>query len=126
MNYTKSWKIILKLLTAMVFSISFMSISLAEEIPQVDGKLWVKSSVENKHSYLIGISNLLSIEYAYQKASKIPVTNEQSIIPRFYGDIDDLSLDETTKRIDQWYKKHPDKLNKAVIAVIWVDMVEAK
>ncbi len=126
MNYNKSRKFIVKLLLIMMFSISFMSISVAEDVPLVDGKLWSKSSLDNKHSYLIGVSNLLAIEYGYQKASKKPLTNEQSIIPRFYEDIDDLSLDETRKRIDQWYQKHPDKLNKAVIDVIWVDMVEPK
>ena len=126
MSYTKSRKFIVKLLIIMVFSISFMSISAAEEVPLVDGKLWSKSSVDNKHSYLIGVSNLLDIEYGYQKVSKKPVTNDQSIIRRFYEDIDDMSLDEVTKRIDQWYQKHPDKLNKAVINVIWVDMVKPK
>jgi hypothetical protein len=110
----------------MVFSISFISLSVAEEVPLVDGNLWSKSSVENKHSYLIGVGNLLDIEYGYQKASKKPVTDDQSIIRRFYEDIDDISLDEVTKRIDQWYQKHPDKLNKAVINVIWVDMVVPK
>lgn len=126
MSRTKSRKIIVKLLTTIALSISFISISLAEDIPLVDGNLWLESSIDNKHSYLIGVSNLLAIEYGYQKASKQPVTDDQSIISRFYGDVDDLSLDETTRRIDQWYQKHPDKLNKAVIDVIWVDMVESK
>ena len=126
MNHIKSRKIIVKLLTTIALLISFISISLAEGIPLVDGNLWLESSIDNKHSYLIGVSNLLSIEYGYQKASKKPVTDDQSIISRFYGDVDDLSLDETSKRIDQWYQKHPDKLNMAVINVIWVDMVETK
>ena len=126
MSHTKSRKIIVKLLTTIALSISFISIGLAEDIPLVDGNLWLESSIDNKHSYLIGVSNLLAIEYGYQKASKQPVTDDQSIISRFYGDVDDLSLDETTRRIDQWYQKHPDKLNKAVIDVIWVDMVESK
>lgn len=126
MSRTKSRKIIVKLLTTIALSISFISIGLAEDIPLVDGNLWLESSIDNKHSYLIGVSNLLAIEYGYQKASKQPVTDDQSIISRFYGDVDDLSLDETTRRIDQWYQKHPDKLNKAVIDVIWVDMVESK
>jgi hypothetical protein len=126
MNHTKSRKIIVKLLTTIALSISFISVSLAEGIPLIDGNLWLESSIDNKHSYLIGVSNLLAIEYGYQKASKKPVTDDQSIISRFYGDVDDLSLDETTKRIDQWYQKHPDELNKAVLDVIWVDMVETK
>ena len=126
MDFTNTRKVMLKLIVTMVFSISFVSASLAEEIPLVDGKLWLKSSADDKHSYLIGVSNFLSIEYAYQKAANKPVADEQSTVRRFFEDIDDMSLDEVTSRIDSWYRNHPDRLDSAVLNVIWVDMVESR
>ena len=126
MDFTNTRKIMLKLIVTMLLSISFMSASLAEEIPLVDGKLWLKSSTDDKHSYLIGVSNFLSVEYAYQKAASKPVADEQSTVRRFFEDIDDMSLDEVTRRIDSWYRNHPDRLDSAVLNVIWVDMVESR
>ncbi len=126
MDFTNTRKLMLKLIVTMLLSISFMSASLAEEIPLVDGKLWLKSSTDDKHSYLIGVSNYLSIEYAYQNAANKPVADEQSTVRRFFEDIDDMSLDEVTGRIDSWYRNHPDRLDSAVLNVIWVDMVESR
>jgi len=126
MDFTNTRRLILKFIVTMVLSISFMPASLAEEIPLVDGNLWLKSSTDDKHSYLIGVSNFLSVEYAYQKAANEPVADEQSTVRRFFDDIDDMSLDEVTGRIDGWYRNHPDRLDSAVLNVIWVDMVEPR
>jgi len=126
MNFIAIWKTITRLVVTAVLSTALAATSLAEDIPLVDGELWSKSSTDEKHSYLIGISNFLAIEYAYQQESKQPVTDDQSIIRRFFEDIDDISLDQITARIDAWYKKNPNRLDSAVINVIWVDMVESK
>jgi len=96
---------------------------LAEDIPIVDGALWTKSTAVEKHSYLIGIGNLLDVEYAYQKRSGRQPSDDQSIIRRLYEDIDEMSLEKVAERIDQWYQRNPDKMSKAVLDVIWVDMV---
>ena len=117
---------ILNLLTTLLLSIFILNVCQAEDIPLFDGNLWLKSTTDNKHSYLIGISNLLSVEYGFQKASKQPPTAEQSIIPRLFEDVEEISLDAITKRIDTWYEKHPEKLNHAVINVIWVELVKPK
>ena len=79
--------------------------SLAEEIPLVDGKVWAESSATGKKAYIVGISNLMSIEYAYQKNSNPQSTDDQSIIRRLYENSDESTLDGIIKRIDQWYKK---------------------
>jgi hypothetical protein len=124
MAYITIRKALTSLVATVVLSVTLTTTSQAEDIPLVDGKLWQQSSADEKHSYLIGISNFLAIEYAYQKASQQPPTDDQSIIRQFYEDIDDISLDQITARIDAWYKNHPDRLDSAVINTIWVDMVE--
>jgi len=117
-----------------LFLILLISISLAlvagsamaKEMPIVDGALWTKSTTLGKHSYLIGVSNLLEIEYSYQKRNGQQPSDDQSIIRRLFENTADLTLDQMARRIDRWYQKNPDKLSKAVLDVIWLDMVLAK
>ena len=98
--------------------------SMAEEIPLVDGKVWAESSATGKKAYIVGISNLMSVEYAFQKNSKQPPKDDQSIVRRLFENSDEATLDGIIKRIDQWYKKNPDQTDKAVLNVIWVVMVQ--
>ena len=79
-------KTITGLVATIVLSVTLTATSLADDIPLVDGKLWLESSIDDKHSYLIGISNFLAIEYAYQKESKQQVADGQSIVRRFFED----------------------------------------
>jgi hypothetical protein len=94
----------------------------AEDVPFVDGKSWKKSAPVLKRSYLIGFSNLMNAEYAYQKEFG-PPPDMQTAIQRLYEEIDEVTLDEAIGRIDKWYKDHPDQLDTTVIEVIWLDMV---
>lgn len=93
------------------------------DIPFVDGTMWLASNSLAKRSYLIGISNLLSAEYAYQQKFGPPPDNKTAI-QRLYEEIDDLTLDGSIARIEAWYKNNPDKHDEAVLGVIWLDMVE--
>ena len=94
----------------------------AEDVPFVDGESWKKSAPILKRAYLIGVSNLMSAEYAVQKEFGPPPDN-QTAIQRLYEEIDEVTLDQAIERIDKWYKNHPDQLDMTVIEVIWLDMV---
>lgn len=93
------------------------------DVPFVDGEMWLSSTKSAKRAYLIGISNLLSAEYAFQQKFGPPPDN-QTAIQRLYEEIDDETLDGTVARIDAWYKSNPDEKSEAVLGVIWIDMVE--
>ena len=93
-----------------------------EDVPFVAGEAWLKTAAPLKRAYLIGVANLMSVEYAFQMETG-PPPDKQTTIRRLFEEIDDISLDETVDRIDQWYKKHPDKMDMTVLEVIWVDMV---
>jgi hypothetical protein len=95
----------------------------ADEVPLVDGKVWGKSAPVLKRSYLIGVANILSAEYAFQKQNGFPDEGKSSIRDA-YENIDDITLDQSVARIDAWYAKNPDKLETTVLDVIWIDMVE--
>lgn len=95
-----------------------------EDLGFVNGKTWLESSTGEKLSYLVGIGNLMNVEYAYQQKSGDPPSNEQSIMPRLYKALADVSLDELENRIDRWYESHPKEKNKPVVSVIWIELVE--
>jgi hypothetical protein len=115
---TKVW------LLAALFSVSLATASpvAAEEVPFVDGTMWKKSAPILKRTYLVGFSNLLSAEYAYQKAFGPPPDRKTAIL-RLYEEIDDVTLDEAVASIDGWYEKNPDKMDTTVVEVIWLEMV---
>jgi hypothetical protein len=94
----------------------------AEDVPFVDGKSWKKSAPILKRSYLVGVSNLMSAEYAYQQTFG-PPPDKQTTVQRLFEEIDEVTLDEAIDRIDKWYEDHPDQLDMTVLEVIWLDMV---
>jgi len=98
------------------------SASAAEDVPFVDGTMWKKSAPILKRTYLVGFSNLMSAEYAYQKEFG-PPPDRQTAIQRLYEEIDDVTLDGAVAKIDAWYAANPDKMDTKVIEVIWLDMV---
>ena len=93
----------------------------AEDVPLVDGTMWKKSAPILKRTYLVGISNLMSAEYAVQKEFGPP--DDQTAIQRMYEEIDDMTLNEAVEQIDAWYAANPGKMDTTVLEVIWLDMV---
>ena len=96
----------------------------AEEVPLVDGKLWAKSSEVEKKSYIIGAGNFMSLEYAYQVKGEAPPTVDQSSVPAFYEHMENVTLDDVIQTADQWYQRHPDKLDTPVLGVLWLELVK--
>ena len=101
-----------------------LPVASAGDVPMVDGTLWQASVNSDKKSYLIGASNFISLEHAYQLKGGNPPTNKQSSVPDFYMSIEDVTLDKAIATIDDWYRSHPGKLDKPVLVVIWLTLVE--
>ena len=102
----------------------FASLPAFADVPFVDGKIWEASSKLEKVSYIVGLSNLLDAEYAFQQRSGNPPSAEQSFVGLLWENVDNLTVDECIERIDRWYRKHPADKDTVVIDVIWIDMVE--
>ncbi len=103
-------------------ALSLASPAAADDVPFVDGTMWKKSAPLLKRTYLVGFSNLLSAEYAYQKSFG-PPADRQTTIQRLYEEIDDVTPDGAVERIDAWYQANPDQLNTTVVEVIWLELV---
>ena len=82
------------------------------------------SSRLEKVSYIVGLSNLLDVECAFEQERGNRPSAEYSFTGLLWENIDDLTVDECFERIDRWYRNHPADKDPAVIAVTWVDMVQ--
>lgn len=89
-----------------------------------DGKDWVKSSIEEKRAYLIGLGNTVTVGYNYD-ARKVPA-EQVTFTRRAKAGLEGVTLDETVSRVDAWYQANPTKLDYAVIAVLWLDIAKPK
>ena len=118
----RDYRVVWTLLAAVAVAWSAPAVA-EEDVPLVDGKIWGDSAPVLKRSYLIGVSNLMSVEYMYQVKFG-PPSDKQTTIRRLYEEIDDVSLDNAIDRIDKWYKDHPDQMDMTVLEVIWLDMVQ--
>lgn len=96
----------------------------AEEVPLADGHGWEASSQLEKMAYIVGISNFMSIEYAYQHRNDDPPDSDQTMVQVLWDAAENVGVETAIAAIDKWYAEHPDEKDKAVLNVIWVLWVE--
>lgn len=93
----------------------------ADEVPMVTGEHWTKSSDELKKAYLVGVLNVLQVEYAYEVPT--PPNDTQSLVPRLAKGLKGQTLDGVRERLNRWYAAHPDQLKRPVLETIWFEIV---
>jgi len=96
-------------------------IAVAADIPLVDGTHWVKSTEEVKKAYLVGVSNVIQLEVAYQADN--PVPEGRSLAPRAAKGMTGQTLSGVLESLDKWYGAHPEQLKRPVLETIWFEMV---
>ena len=107
-------------IVAMVLAMT-SGIAVAADIPLVDGTHWVKSAVEVKKAYLVGVSNVIQLEVAYQADNPLP--EGRSLAPRAARGMTGQTLSGVLESLDKWYGAHPDQLQRPVLETIWFEMV---
>ena len=93
----------------------------AQEVPMVTGQQWTQSTEQVKKVYLIGITNLLQVETAYQAGN--PPSDAQSVIPRLAKGLKGQTLDSVREGLDRWYAANPDRMQRPVIETMWFEVV---
>ncbi len=93
----------------------------AQEIPLITGEHWTKSTEQNKKAYLVGMTNMLQVEIAYQAGKPLP--DAQTVVPRFAVGLKGQTLDGAIAKVDAWYAKNPGRLQQPVIETIWYEIV---
>ncbi len=93
----------------------------AQEIPLVTGEHWTKSTEQNKKAYLVGLTNMLQVEIAYQAGNTLP--DSQTVVPRFAKGLKGHTLDGAIAKVDAWYAKNPGRMQQTVVETIWYELV---
>ena len=93
----------------------------AQEIPLVTGEHWTKSTEQSKKAYLVGLTNMLQVEVAYQAGHTLP--ESQTVVPRFAKGLKGNTLDGAIAKVDAWYAKNPGRMQQPVIETIWYELV---
>ena len=93
----------------------------AQEIPLVTGEHWTKSTEQSKKAYLVGLTNMLQVEVAYQAGNTLP--DSQTVVPRFAKGLKGHTLDGAIAKVDAWYAKNPGRMQQPVIETIWYELV---
>jgi hypothetical protein len=86
-----------------------------------DGTLWMESTPQERKAFILGAHSMMALEatYAKKRGTPAPLAGTKAAIA-----LDQMSLDEITDRITNWYKANPGRRAMPVIGVIWKDMVE--
>ncbi|WP_280289901.1 hypothetical protein [Pseudomonas sp. BN417] len=108
-------------LAACVTLAAASGIARADEVPMITGEQWMQSSEQLKKAYLVGIANAYQVEAAYHGSK--PLSDEQSLIPRFGRGLKGHTLDTVREGLNQWYAANPDRVKRPVIETIWFEMV---
>jgi hypothetical protein len=82
----------------------------AAEVPLVDGALWMKSSLEVKKAYLVGLANVVQVEAAYHADN--PSLAESGFSPRVARGMKGQTLNSVMETLDQWYAAHPEQMQR--------------
>ena len=93
----------------------------AQEIPLITGEHWTKSTEQNKKAYLVGMTNMLQVEIAYQAGKPLP--DAQTVVPRFAAGLKGQTLDGAIAKVDAWYAKNPGRMQQTVVETIWYELV---
>ena len=87
-----------------------------------DGHDWTTSSENERLAYMVGLANTISVGNQYD-VKKLPGV-EKTFMRVAFGGLSRTTITEATQHIDDWYKAHPDELDKPVISVIWIKYVK--
>jgi hypothetical protein len=118
---------VMKLQLRAVMFVSCMTLAMvsggarADEVPQITGEHWTKSTEQLKKVYLVGIANVVQVDTAYHAAN--PPSDDQSIVPRFARGLKGQTLDSVREGLDRWYAANPNRLQRPVLETIWFEMV---
>ena len=93
----------------------------AQDIPLITGEHWTKSTEQNKKAYLVGMTNMLQVEIAYQAGNTPP--ESQTVVPRFAKGLKGQTLDGAIAKVDAWYAKNPGRMQQTVVETIWYELV---
>lgn len=91
-----------------------------ENMPEITGEVWMKSSQQEKLAFLIGASSVVAIEHHIDlKEADDPSRFTQGWVAAFK----DQKWTEIAGKLDSYYAAHPDKGGQLVMEVVWKELI---
>lgn len=89
--------------------------------PDVDGNVWMKSTEQEKKSFLFGAGSAIVLEYHIRdKHSEEP----SKFVKGWVDGLKGMSWAELASKLDTYFKTNPDKMHKHVFEVIWHEVIK--
>lgn len=88
------------------------------EVPVVTGEHWLKSTPQERKSFLVGAATIIELEQEVQGPSPAP----KSTIPTWCKGLSPYTFDQMVAAIDKWYADNPDKTARPVVEVMWYEL----
>lgn len=89
----------------------------AEELKLPDGNDWVTSTEGERLTYILGVSNTLSVGYVADE-KRLP-GNKDTFTHRAVAGLSGTTVEQAVHVVDAWYKAHPRQLTTPVFQVLW-------
>lgn len=94
------------------------------ELQVVTGQNWTETDRDAKLAFLLGIATMVKAEQ--NLIGDPPPPGTVSFAPAIAKGVGDMSLTEIMTRIDAFFSENPESMDKAVIVVIWENIVIPK
>ena len=97
----------------------------AQQNPQlvmVTGEHWTPSTLQQKNAYLFGIGNMIQVERAMHGDSPHDAIRQNSSVPVLVDGLSEVSLQQVREFVDVWFANNPDRLDRPVIEVIYMEI----
>ena len=102
----------------------------ANPVDIVTGELWLASKQEEKLAYVLGIESAIYIEHMINKkalesagGTHAPLHNLSPFEKGWAKVFENMTRKEIVARVDSWLADHPDQHKKAVLAIIWYELI---
>lgn len=103
------------------FTVCFAQETKSQPAPDVDGIVWMRSTEQEKISFLFGAGSAIVLEYHLrEKHSEQP----SKFVKAWVDALKDVSWTEMATRIDAYYKNNPNKSDRNVFSVIWHEIIQ--
>jgi hypothetical protein len=90
--------------------------------PLLTGKTWGDMSQHQKAAYIWGAGDVIDLE---QEIMEIyPELKRESFVTKAVEGIGDVTINEIVATVDTFYAQNPDKVDLAVIRVVWDTMIK--
>ncbi|QLA15400.1 hypothetical protein [Desulfolutivibrio sulfoxidireducens] len=117
----RGWLVVAALVVAAAVTLGTGTLwAVQENVPEITGEVWIKSSQPEKLAFLVGAGSVVAIEHHIDlKEADDPSRFTQGWVEAFK----DKKWAEIAKQIDDYFAANPDKTDRLVVEVIWRELI---